>query len=263
MSTRVKLPWSIEFFLKWRKYFDFPSVLKLRNFVLNPALLQTSDILTLTMKPPAGSLKIHGGPTDIATLGEVFEEEVYKDVLQYVKAPANIIDLGANIGLASVYFLTQSEGSRTLSIEPSSTNFALLEENTKLFAQAGRANVIQGAAWGKKCDLAISQPDAFANAFSMREATAADSRKSIIAGLRIIDIIEHSKFPTVDLLKIDIEGAETEVFNDDITWLNQVKCIAIEFHDNSRADCNFDEKMKQYGFEIKSDNKHTVVAVKR
>mgnify|MGYP000361339186 CR=1 FL=1 len=54
-----------------------------------------------------------------------------------------------------------------------------------------------------------------------------------------------------DLLKIDIEGAEKELFSENTDyWLGKVNMIIIELHDWMRKDCskNFYSAIKKYKY---------------
>jgi hypothetical protein len=62
-------------------------------------------------------------------------------------------------------------------------------------------------------------------------------------------------------VKVDVEGAEIELFKGDLDWLNHTGAIAIEFHGNARAVCNFDNIVHQYGFAVQAEDGHTVLAV--
>jgi len=62
---------------------------------------------------------------------------------------------------------------------------------------------------------------------------------------------------------VDIEGAETELFKGDLSWLARVNAIAIEFHGESRMASHFDDAMQEFGFCIYNEDRHTVLAVKK
>jgi hypothetical protein len=52
------------------------------------------------------------------------------------------------------------------------------------------------------------------------------------------DIINRYNIQTIDILKIDIEGAEKELFTYNYeSWLPKVRCIVIELHDTFRPGC--------------------------
>lgn len=66
--------------------------------------------------------------------------------------------------------------------------------------------------------------------------------------------------PGIDVLKIDIEGAEVILFDKDrtqIDWLNRVRYVAIEIHD-SHARSNILDLLKEYGFAILSTGEITI-----
>jgi FkbM family methyltransferase len=264
MGFKLRVPWSVQFFLHWQNYFDLPSTLQLRAYMLSTPKATTAEVFHFRMKKPAGHmLSIRSNPADLYTLEEVFAQHVYANLIPSLSQSPNIIDLGANIGLASLYFLIHRTGARILTVEPNQENFGLLQKNLERFVDSGQVTLIRGALWGKSSDLVISQPDALSNSFTMREATERDAPQDIIAGLSMADLIARSGFSSVDLLKVDIEGAEVELFNADISWLTQVSCLAVEFHGDARRECAFDQKMREYGFEIAHDDDHTVVAVRK
>jgi len=49
-------------------------------------------------------------------------------------------------------------------------------------------------------------------------------------------LMKENGISTIDFLKVDIEGAEKEVFQN-CTWIKNVRVIAIELHDRLRPDC--------------------------
>jgi FkbM family methyltransferase len=259
-----KLPWSIQFVLRWQAYFDLPSTLKIREYVLSNPQAASSETFQFRMKKPAGhALTVRSNPADLFTLEEVFGNHVYQNTLPYLGERPNIIDLGGNIGLTSLYYLIHRSKANIFIVEPNSDNFALLKSNLGRFVDSGQVNLVRGALWGKSCDLVIRQPDALSNSCEMREATESDSRQDFIAGLSMVDLIAQSKFQVIDLLKVDIEGAEVELFNSDISWLTQTKALAVEFHGAARGTCDFDRKIKKYGFQVAHDDNHTVVAIQQ
>jgi len=58
-------------------------------------------------------------------------------------------------------------------------------------------------------------------------------------------------------------GAEVQLFEGDMAWLDRVGCLAIEFHHTTRADTDFDALIARHGFYIVSDDSHTVVALNK
>src|SRR4051812_1298869 len=58
----------------------------------------------------------------------------------------------------------------------------------------------------------------------------------------------------IDFLKMDIEGAEASIFENDCTWLRSVKSINIEVHNNSLAKCI--GILEEFGFKCEISKKH-------
>lgn len=58
----------------------------------------------------------------------------------------------------------------------------------------------------------------------------------------VAKLLKDSGFDEIDLLKVDIEGAEKEVFGaaDVDEWLPKVKVIAIELHDRMKDGCSYE-----------------------
>ena len=60
----------------------------------------------------------------------------------------------------------------------------------------------------------------------------------MIEGMTINSLLELKKWDSVDIIKLDIEGAEKEVFSaNDLSWLNKTRLLIIELHDRYKKDC--------------------------
>ncbi|RYG32433.1 MAG: hypothetical protein EOO01_34250, partial [Chitinophagaceae bacterium] len=58
------------------------------------------------------------------------------------------------------------------------------------------------------------------------------STENSLNGMTIRSLMDHAGFLEVDILKMDIEGAEYFLFkNDPHRWLGKTKCLIIELHD--------------------------------
>ncbi len=56
--------------------------------------------------------------------------------------------------------------------------------------------------------------------------------------MTVAQIMDASGFSEVDLLKLDIEGAEADLFRDGPPdWLKRVTNVAVELHDRFRPGC--------------------------
>jgi FkbM family methyltransferase len=245
--------WNLKFARQWRPYFTWSSLLTYRRHVLNGETGPGTFRLNVR-SPIKGAVTLRREGSDWNMFSEVLLGEVYKPVLDHLNDCQYVIDLGANIGLASLYF-AEKFPCQIVAVEPHPETFELLNTNLSKLSQSGRSRTLQAAVWDTAVSLqaisAVRNPNHFSE-FSVQEG------KGSIVGMTVNDIIDYSGFPRVDLLKIDIEGAETQLFKSDLTWLSRVRCMAIEFHGASRAATEFDKVM---GPDFKVfDYGHTVVA---
>lgn len=163
--------------------------------------------------------------TDYHTFEQVFLQQQYNIAVPF--EPAFIIDGGANIGLAAIYFAQRFPQANILSIEPSKENFEVLQTNT---ASLKQVKCIQNGIWNKDVSLVITNIEGDKNAFMVAEV--ADETKDAIKAISIDTIMQTAGINTIDILKLDIEGAEKELFACNYeNWLPKTKMIIIELHD--------------------------------
>jgi FkbM family methyltransferase len=164
------------------------------------------------------------GSPDIGTFEHVFVWEGYRIELPFV--PQTILDLGGNVGLASVWFAEQYPEARIVAVEPDPENFGVLLKNSESRESIFGIHAAVGARDGmSKCE----NPSALSHSFRFVEA---DSDGNIRV-LSVKSIMAMAKAMLPDLVKIDIEGAEQALFADDSSlgeWLPHTRAIAVEIH---------------------------------
>jgi FkbM family methyltransferase len=242
------------------------SVMRFREYSIRSKDEECAEgnLLKLDMRSPfRGELLLRERGSDVNTFTEVIQQEVYRDVIETLRNCETIIDLGANIGLATRYFADHFPNCKILAVEPNPGTYEVLVSNVAGLVTRARCQTLQAAVWGSEKPLAggeVDDPYHF-SAFAVYEI-AAELEENSIVGWPMSKIIAHAGFERVDLLKVDIEGAEVELFKGNVDWLHRVRTIAIEFHQNSRKECRFDDLMKQYGFRVVDSGSHTVLALK-
>lgn len=259
--------WTVSLTRELLPRMDVSSVLRFRSYSLREAQgrLRQNELLNLKMKSPINQrISLREIGSDILTFNEVLLDQVYKTVLSHVPECKTVIDLGANIGLSSIFFAAHYPGCRIFAVEPNPSSNGMLNINLNKLISEGRCATLRAAVWGTERDLQADPTleSEHYSVFSMVERSSARLADSGITGMPITQIIERSGFDHIDLLKVDIEGAETELFKGDVNWLKRVGCIAIEFHQNSREITDFNSLMHEYGFSIDNGDQHTIVAVR-
>lgn len=148
-------------------------------------------------------------------------------------SPKVIVDAGANIGMSSIFLANKYPEASIFAVEAEASNFAMLVKNTKAYP---RITPIHAALWNRDGQISVGTRDPKRVrgeewAFVTREGPG-DSVRAVT----MRTLMREMSLSTIDIAKIDIEGAEQEVF-EDTTWLADVGCVMIELHDNFRPGC--------------------------
>jgi FkbM family methyltransferase len=230
----ASLAWWLAELRRWRTAVDvrsLPNVARLvRGSWTGPAG-SGGQLLSIRMRGRrAPILFARYGASDIEALKEVLRDRICGD-LSNCMPPRYILDCGANVGYSSAYFLRTYPDGRVLAIEPDRGNYELCRLNLRAEIAAGRAVVLRAALWHRDERLLISnQGPEWAR--TVGRAAAMAEGGDWVEGYPLSKLIEISGFPRIDLLKIDIEGAELQVFEHGISpeLLHSVATIAIELH---------------------------------
>ena len=160
------------------------------------------------------------GESYLYTHSEIFEREIYR--FESSSPSPLIIDGGANIGLSVIYFKTLFPQSRVIAFEPDPDIFRVLERNCATFAPD--AELVAKGLWSRETALSFVQDASEAGHIAYN---GTDPSKLItIPTVRLRDYLDQH----VDMLKLDIEGAETEVLTDCADKLGNVERIFVEYH---------------------------------
>jgi FkbM family methyltransferase len=189
--------------------------------------IRRSELISVKVRGLSHKVVIRNNPNDIQIFSQIFIQKEYDITIEGdVKI---IIDCGANIGLASLYFLSKFPNAKILAIEPEKKNFSILQNNLRNYKGA---ICINKGIWDKTANLEISDYSGGSAGFVLKESTIV-SQKSISA-ISVGQIILQYQLFTVDILKIDIEGSEEQVFLTEPEWLNKVENIFCEIHENMK-----------------------------
>jgi FkbM family methyltransferase len=187
----------------------------------------------LTIQDVRGSLALRGGTSDRATFQKVFLEREYDLDLGFV--PRVVIDGGANVGYASVYFAQSFPEALVLAVEPEPENFRLLVSNTTAYRNIRCFNY---ALWPRRTRVAIENPGDNPDAFRVTEG-ADRSGSYTVQTISIPELLKQAGAESIDLLKLDIEGAEKELFEDEsaAAWVALTRAVIVETHDRFKPGC--------------------------
>jgi len=153
-----------------------------------------------------------------------------------------------------MWFAFQYPGARIVAIEPEETNFKLLEINTCHLPGIHR---MRKAIWSKPCQLTIANPAQEKWEFRMVPSTGSCGS---IEAVTIPDLLEWAETDRIDLLKLDVEGAESEIFAADPAWLAATRYVIIELHDYLIPGCgdSFRKAVGECSFERVTRGEHEI-----
>ncbi|HEX6099072.1 MAG TPA: FkbM family methyltransferase [Thermoanaerobaculia bacterium] len=184
---------------------------------------------TITLRVPgvAHPLTLRAGTSDLYMFEEVFLQGEYAlhESMDKPLDPKLILDVGANVGFASVWFATRYPKAKIIAVEPDASNIAVLRKNVQPYPNV---SVVEGAVWWENTTVSLDdQGDK-----SGIQVRAGDG------GVRAMTIPEIAGNGKIDILKLDVEGAEKELFEHDPAWLANVGVLMIELHDRFKPGCS-------------------------
>jgi FkbM family methyltransferase len=151
---------------------------------------------------------------------EIFWHQMYHFVSR--REQPYIIDCGANVGMAVIYFMHLYPESSVVAFEPDPTVFSILQKNLSSFSVSG-VTAINKAVWTSDSTMQFVDGGGVGGRLANCGAvsTAID-----VEAVRLRPFLERK----VDFLKIDIEGAELAVLRDCRSVLGNVDHVFVEFH---------------------------------
>jgi FkbM family methyltransferase len=167
--------------------------------------------------------------TDLKAFWQVYLRRVYR-------VDANdrqIVDLGANVGIFTLYAARCAPHAKILAVEPFPSSFHRLVETVRSHGIEERVKCLNAAATGTNSMRIM--PDSAVPSQRRRLASISSSSSvnsgTEVAGQTLETILNENRLERVDLLKIDIEGSEYEVFlSSSNNVLARVHRIAMEYH---------------------------------
>lgn len=168
---------------------------------------------------PGFLFKVPDAASFLASWEEIYDREIYR-FIPSSESP-RIIDCGANVGVSCLYFKENYPNARITAFEPDSKIFSYLRENLAGVKTAD-IELIEKGVWSSETVLRFQSEGA--DAGRIDETNETNTVK--ISTVRLRDYLNEP----VDLLKMDIEGAETNVILDIAPALGNVRNLFVEYH---------------------------------
>lgn len=134
--------------------------------------------------------------------------------------PRTILDGGAYIGDVTAYFATRFPDARIIAVEAAMATFLIAETNLNPYGD--HVILVNAALWSEETMVQFGGSETGASIGSAGD---------IVSATTVAALLQRQDWNELDLLKLDIEGAELAVLSSGVgSWLDRVKCIILEIH---------------------------------
>jgi FkbM family methyltransferase len=176
---------------------------------------------------------------DIETIQEVWVHQIYcppRPITARV-----IVDLGAHIGMATLWLAATFRPELIIAVEPNLDNVRLARRN---FAYNEIPVVLLEGAIGASHGVGMFAKNTQSNVGRV------GSSGSPVRLFTMMDILQFVPDGTdIDILKVDVEGSEEELFAQPEAWLPRVRTIIAEFHPPVVDDQALVRSLQRQGFD--------------
>jgi FkbM family methyltransferase len=163
-----------------------------------------------------------GDYSQLHVLREVFISEDYR--VDDLPSPGTILDLGSNIGASLIYFRLKYPEARIVGVEADPLVFPMLERNIAQFPGIELANVGVAGTTGEATLFHNEQSWA-----SSLKPIWPTKTQITIKTRSLEDLLDDFDLPSVDLLKIDVEGSEWDVLSS-FRQFDRLRAVVGEVH---------------------------------
>jgi FkbM family methyltransferase len=211
---------------------------------------QTKPTLMVETRDGA-RFQVRVNTSDRFIVWEIWQAKVYDDTLLPIRPEDVVVDIGAHIGAFAVRAARLAHRGQVYAYEASSSNYALLMKNRQL---NGLENLhIKNRAISNQHGMMPFYTVAENGGLGSLVQTTNDSREQVQA-MPFTDIISENAIERIDLLKVDVEGAEYDILlNCPEDMLSRVQRVVMEYHEfrgEERSHRDLVKLLEAHGFRV-------------
>jgi len=213
------------------------------------SLLRKPHLVTASLEHLRFPFYLRLNTSDIKVCQDVLLEYEYHVTL--IHPPKVIVDAGANIGLTSIFFANQYPSARIFAIEPEPSNFEMLQRNVSRY---DNIVPIKAALWNNESEITLVDPGLDKWGFQVQDSASSEAaRGEYVTAITVDSLMSRYDIAKIDILKIDIEGAEKEVFESSDSWIENINLIIVELHDRLKQGCSTSLDRATSGFALRRE----------
>jgi FkbM family methyltransferase len=203
-----------------------------------------------------GGLRLAAPPGEhLATLfDEVWVNECYGQYPFSAAQHSTVVDIGAHVGVFTLWAASRGPGVRVIAVEPSPENFSFLRRNVQA---SGLTNVslLQCACAGQSGTLSLYArgPAALDTLYTHDNYGSSFRPRATVSVITLDELFARFNVQACHLLKLDCEGAEYEIlFNATENALRKIQNIVMEYHQglNQHTAADMVDFLQTHGFEV-------------
>lgn len=185
-------------------------------------------------------INVRPGTDDVRTIIDNIVREEWGNFTPD-REPALMIDGGAYIGDSSAYFLSRFPGLKVVALEPDPRTFDTLVTNLRPYGD--RVRTLNCGLYAHEGTVRFSEGET--------GSTIHDAGETEIAVTTLSSLLDNEQISKIDILKLDIEGAEESIFRaEPERWLERTDWLIIEFHSDA-GQAEISSVLEQNGFEMR------------
>lgn len=187
---------------------------------------------------------------DINSVRKILIEQKYAFLRPYIanNSLMRVMDIGAHIGTFSLWCLAENAQCDIYSVEADPDTFAVLKRNREPAAQYGHAwRVLNRAAWKEEAVVPFAKP-----APKVKKGKQPVKSEIRLLGVALEKLFELSKYERVDLLRVDIEGAEEAFLTAKPKILEKVEMVLVTINPKRCNEQNIRTLLSQH-FQVIED----------
>lgn len=198
--------------------------------------------------------------SDIKVFEQVVVNEEYKHLLNLVDKvglqhmPLTVLDCGSNIGLFSAWILNHLRVKKIVSIEADLDNYIFQKYFIDKMKYTTKVELVNKAIWSdSESILNISSDFRDGQQWAKSVVPTYETNANSVESISLNQVFDSLLDQEIHILKIDIEGAEKEVFENEESFdrlLRNTKIIAIEIHEEVESTSMILSILANYGFDL-------------
>ena len=190
--------------------------------------------------------------SDMEMFQQIFLFKDYNIDLDFT--PRVIVDLGANVGYASLFFANKFPSAKIIAVEPDEDNLKMAEKNLSPYQNI---TLKHGAIWHQPGLISLHDEGHGEAAYVVKE----EPGEKPVRAYTIRGLMDEHQLTGIDLLKIDIEGTEKEIFSMGYDqWLPNTRVVIVETHDRYKKGTSraIFSAINQYDFDLEVSGENLV-----